>query len=62
LYSFIVKFLFGFFMQGVFSAKLAILILLDLFLLLFFITSCGVVPPLAFCALKCNDFSHPLLA
>jgi hypothetical protein len=56
------KLLLGFLMQDMLPTEPAILFLLDLFLLLFFITSCGVVPPLAFCALKCNDFSHPLLA
>lgn len=56
------KLLLGFLMQGVLPAEPAILFLLDLFLLLFFITSCGVVPPLAFCALECNYISHPLLA
>ena len=56
------KLLLGFLMQGVFSAKLTILFLLDLFLLLFFITGCAVVAPLAFCALEYNYISHPLLA
>jgi hypothetical protein len=56
------KLLLGFLMQGVFSAKLAILFLLDLFLLLFFIAGCGVVASLAFCTLEYNYISHPLLA
>jgi hypothetical protein len=38
-------------MQGVFSAKLAKLFLLDLFLLLFFIPSRRVVATFALCAL-----------
>jgi len=48
-------------MQGVFSAKFAILFLLDLFLLLFFIPSCGVVTTLAFRTLECDYISHPFL-
>jgi hypothetical protein len=64
-YSYLIfnfKLLLGFLMQGVFSTKLAILFLLDLFLLLFFITGCSVVASLAFCALEYNYISHPLLA
>jgi len=56
------KLLPGFLMQSVLPAEPAVFFLLDLFLLLFFVTSCGVVPPLAFCAMECNDISHPLLA
>jgi hypothetical protein len=48
-------------MQGVFSAKFAILFLLDLFLLLFFIPSGGVVTTLAFRALEYDYISHPFL-
>jgi hypothetical protein len=49
-------------MQGVFSAKLAILFLLDLFLLLLFIPGRCVIPSLAFRALERNYVSHLLLA
>jgi len=54
--------LFGFFMQRVFSAELAIFFLLDFLLVHFFITGRGVVAALAFCALKCDYISHPFLA
>jgi hypothetical protein len=48
--------------QGVFSAKLAVFFLLDLFLLLFFVPSRGVVSTLAFRALEYDYISHPYLA
>ena len=49
-------------MQGVLSAKLAILFLLDLFLLLFFIPSRRVVATFALRALEYDYISHPFLA
>jgi hypothetical protein len=44
--------------EGVFPAKRAIFIDLQLFRLLFLVSGVGVVPPLALAAAQSDDFSH----